>query len=110
MILLASRLKIFVDQSFASHVKKQLLIFYVKKHVLLDRELENIKNLDEHSNLRKQEKLRNLLDLKFVQSLKIFNETLIIVNKTKICDNCQYFKRLVCDKLFLNVRLKCLVT
>ncbi|KAL9017238.1 MAG: hypothetical protein Q9180_008765, partial [Flavoplaca navasiana] len=42
---LARRLNVPVEQSYASHVEKQLLAFYVSKHVLLDDELDELQQV-----------------------------------------------------------------
>ena len=103
VIKLALRRDISVDRSFAFHIEKQRLAFYVEKHGLFDREFDDIRNANEYTGLEKQGELR------FVHPIKVLIEAVIIASQQRVCDNCQNFKRLVCDKLSLDVTLRYLV-
>ncbi|KAL9628150.1 MAG: hypothetical protein Q9204_006077 [Flavoplaca sp. TL-2023a] len=67
---LGRRLNVPVEQSYASHVEKQLLAFYVSKHVLLDDELDELQQVKP-------------------QGPPV--EAKLVVSKAEICHNCREF-------------------
>ncbi len=83
---LARRLNVPVEQSYASHVEKQLLAFYVSKHVLLDDELDELKQVKP-------------------QGRPV--EAKIAVSKAEICHNCQEFVARVLGVVLMPLSVKC---
>lgn len=84
---LGRRLNVPVEQSYASHVEKQLLAFYVSKHVLLD---------DEHMELQK------------VKPPGLPVGATIVVSKDKVCQNCRDFIRRILDLVPMRLTVKCI--
>ncbi|KAL8848416.1 MAG: hypothetical protein Q9221_006571 [Calogaya cf. arnoldii] len=84
---LGQRLNIPVGQSYASHVEKQLLAYYVSKHVLLD---------DEHMELQK------------VKPPGLPIEATILVSKDEVCQDCKFFIRRLLELVPTRVKVKCI--
>lgn len=87
VLKLASHLNIEVLKSYASHVEKQLLAYYVSKHVLLDGEFK---------------------DLHKVAPPELPAAAKIVVSKDIVCQNCQIFIDQVRGLLSIDLTIKCL--
>ena len=84
---LARRLNVPVDQSYTSHVEKQLLAFYVSKHVPPDDELDNLQNVKP-------------------QGPPV--EGTNVVSKAVVCRNCQEFIGRILDVISIPLTVKCI--
>lgn len=87
VINLGRRLNVPVEQSYASHVEKQLLAFYVSKHFLL---------ADEHMELQK------------VKPPGPPVGATIVVSKDSVCQNCRDFIQRILDLVPMRLTVKCM--
>lgn len=93
---LAMELGIHVNRGFASHVEKQLVAFYVAKHVLLDSDNQDCFSLGGEVG-----------DLCDVQPPKPPIAGTILVSKDVVCRDCEDFIRQVKCHIQINLTVKC---
>ncbi len=78
VLILARKVVVKVEKSYASHIRKQLLAFYVANHVLLDAE-------DKKHTFRGED-----MYLSHVKPPKP-PAAVIVVSKERVCDDCERF-------------------
>ncbi|KAL8657130.1 MAG: hypothetical protein Q9226_002226 [Calogaya cf. arnoldii] len=83
---LGRKLKIPVAQTYASHVEKQLLAYYVSKHILLDDE-----HLGLHDGKPRDPPVR----------------ATIVVSKDEVCLDCQIFIKRILDLVPMSLTVNC---
>lgn len=99
VLILARQLRVEVSSSsFASHVERQLLAYYVAKNVLLDSEdKKQVRSFGEDMYLSHVKPPKPLA-------------AIIVVSKDRICVDCEDFFDKVRKLIQVDVKLKCMET
>ncbi|KAL8898428.1 MAG: hypothetical protein Q9207_006706 [Kuettlingeria erythrocarpa] len=95
VLILARKLDVKVEKSYASHVEKQLLAFYVAQHVLLDAE--------DHKQRSRGEDMY----LSHVKPPKP-PAAVIVVSKERVCDGCERFIDEVRELIQVDIVMECI--